>query len=130
MTVNFRIVEESGRDWNKCYEDFVRLYTDMSLTVKDIREKMNLGISQYQTLRKHCINEGLIPNGDRKKLYYTPKGYSRCHGKFVVRKRINGHDIQFATYSDEDDAKNAVKLLREINYDKEKFLEIMEAQNV
>ena len=135
---NFRIVEQSSHTYDKCLDEFAELYMNMSLTTYDIMKKLDISGNKFYTLRKNCIRYGLIPNCNRNELrphkhinkknnsrLNNPKYYYFDKNRYRVRKIIDSKRIHFKSFKIEEEAKDAVKLLKEINWDKEKFLEIM-----
>lgn len=129
--MNFRVIEGTQGFWDD-FPEFVKLYNEGKMRIIEIRKKLELSQSKYRqyrdrgfeqkllnkelrTPRNSCIRGG-VRNGINIKNYY----HDRKTG-FEVKKRINGKDYYFGNYPTEQQAKKAVELLRECNWDKSKL---------
>ena len=124
--MNFRIVE--GVDpLEDIAEDFIRLYADETVRVKDICDEFGISKSQYINLLQRLRRRGEItrvrnPHGGRKKTRQysklNPKNYVYNRKENVFQVRRNGE--YYACFKRESDAKRYVELMRENDWDKSK----------
>ena len=122
--MNFRIVE--GNDpLEDIAEDFIRLYADETVRVKDICDEFGISKSQYINLLQRLRRRGEItkvrnPHAGRKKTrQYSklhPKNYVYNRREKVFQVRRNGE--YYACFKRESDAKRYVELMRECDWDK------------
>lgn len=115
--VNFKVV--SGEDvWLK-YHDFVELYNNPDILVKDIRSRLGLSSQGYIRFRDEAIRCGDV----------APRGYNRRKSRpvnprrFVQRSmglgwRIKYKGEYFGTYRDVPTAIRVRDLLIECDWDK------------
>ena len=59
-----------------------------------------------------------------------PKHYTFSHGKYDVKKRINGHQYYLACFKSEDMAKKFVALMKASEWDLSRVVEFKEACQV
>ena len=124
--MNFRIVE--GNDpLEDIAEDFIRLYADETVRVKDICDEFGISRSQYINLLQRLRRRGEItkvrnPHAGRKKTRQysklNPKNYVYNRKENVFQVRRNGE--YYACFKRESDAKRYVELMRENDWDKSK----------
>ena len=124
--MNFRIVE--GNDpLEDIAEDFIRLYADETVRVKDICDEFGISRSQYINLLQRLRRRGEItrvrnPHAGRKKTRQysklNPKNYVFNRKENVFQVRRNGE--YYACFKQERDAKRYVELMRENDWDKSK----------
>ena len=124
--MNFRIVE--GNDpLEDIAEDFIRLYADETVRVKDICDEFGISKSQYINLLQRLRRRGEItkvrnPHAGRKKT----RQYSKLHPKNYVYNRkektfqVRRNGEYYACFKKEKDAKRYVELMRENDWDKSK----------
>lgn len=124
--MNFRIVE--GNDpLEDIAEDFIRLYADETVRVKDICDEFGISRSQYINLLQRLRRRGEItkvrnPHAGRKKT----RQYSKLHPKnYVFNRKDNVFQVRrngeyYACFKRESDAKRYVELMRENDWDKSK----------
>ena len=124
--VNFNIVE--GNDpLEDIAEDFIRLYADETVRVKDICDEFGISRSQYINLLQRLRRRGEItrvrnPHAGRKKT----RQYSKLHPKnYVYNRKENVFQVRrngeyYACFKKESDAKRYVELMRECDWDKSK----------
>ena len=124
--MNFRIVE--GNDpLEDIAEDFIRLYADETVRVKDICDEFGISRSQYINLLQRLRRRGEItrvrnPHTGRKKT----RQYSKLHPKnYVFNRKENVFQVRrngeyYAYFKRESDAKRYVELMRENDWDKSK----------
>lgn len=124
--MNFRIVE--GNDpLEDIAEDFIRLYADETVRVKDICDEFGISKSQYINLLQRLRRRGEItkvrnPRAGRKKT----RQYSKLHPKnYVFNRKENVFQVRrngeyYACFKQEKDAKRYVELMRENDWDKSK----------
>ena len=124
--MNFRIVE--GNDpLEDIAEDFIRLYADETVRVKDICDEFGISRSQYINLLQRLRRRGEItrvrnPHAGRKKTRQysklNPKNYVYNRKEKTFQVRRNGE--YYACFKKESDAKRYVELMRENDWDKSK----------
>jgi len=124
--MNFRIVEGSD-PLEDIAEDFIRLYADETVRVKDICDEFGISKSQYINLLQRLRRRGEItrvrnPHAGRKKTRQysklNPKNYVYNRKENVFQVRRNGE--YYACFKQEKDAKRYVELMRENDWDKSK----------
>ena len=124
--MNFRIVEGSD-PLEDIAEDFIRLYADETVRVKDICDEFGISRSQYINLLQRLRRRGEIkkvrnPHAGRKKT----RQYSKLHPKNYVYNRkektfqVRRNGEYYACFKKESDAKRYVELMRENDWDKSK----------
>ena len=124
--MNFRIVEGSD-PLEDIAEDFIRLYADETVRVKDICDEFGISRSQYINLLQRLRRRGEItkvrnPHAGRKKT----RQYSKLHPKNYVYNRkektfqVRRNGEYYACFKRESDAKRYVELMRENDWDKSK----------
>lgn len=124
--VNFHIIEGDIKDYWGKYEEFIRLYNSNKLSVKQIKEKLNLTHAEYRRFRKHAFKEDRLtfdkklrkPLKKKQVPDVTPKNYHQAGKKFYVVKYIDNKRIGYGSYSSEEIAKQIVSKLRACNWDK------------
>ena len=124
--VNFNIIE--GNDpLEDIAEDFIRLYADETVRVKDICDEFGISRSQYINLLQRLRRRGEItkvrnPHAGRKKT----RQYSKLHPKnYVYNRKENVFQVRrngeyYACFKRESDDKRYVELMRENDWDKSK----------
>lgn len=137
--VNFRIVENAPPSYVEKYDEFVELYNDHSVTVKEIGELLGWSTNVFEQAKEHALSEGKIslrkPYGNRGKwvkVRKVPKyySYSKNSGKFTVKKHIFDEVvgesvlIYYGSYKRECVAKRVVEELKKVDWDKNKLDEI------
>ena len=138
----FRIVENAQPEYLEKYEEFVELYNDKNITVKDIRKELGFNMAQYNLARQKALSEGLIKNrltsndkrlGRRKvkkKRNYKHYSHSRSSGKYNVVKRLyeNGKSVTVycGTYDTEEQAMMVVEKMSNVGWDKKYLNKIRE----
>ena len=135
--VKFKIVENAPEKYLEHYEDFIFLYNNTSMKVKDICKKFDWNSKDYLKARNHALSKGEIISRksflvNKKKVKksnrWSPDYYSRDRntGKFRVIKKLNNECLYFGTYSDEDAAREVVKRLKQCDWNVEKYPQIKE----
>lgn len=127
MTLNFRVVEGEPEDYWDKYEEFIRLYNDNRIPVRRIKEKLGLRETKYNQYRNRAIEENKLELRYNvyvsKKGGYTPAKYyheTNC-GTFHVQKWMGNRSVSFGTYRSERIAKEIVKKLKEVNWNKDEL---------
>lgn len=60
MRPNFNVVEgEKGDFWDK-YEEFIQLWNEGKLMIKEIRETLDIPVSKYRQYREKALNENRL----------------------------------------------------------------------
>jgi hypothetical protein len=132
--MNFNIIDGND-DYLDHTQEFIELYNNPEITVPKIREKLDITLSTYRKLRKHCIENKLVSkrksHRPRKRTYKTnPKYY--CHTVqrgieyYHVQRRVNGEMVHFANFKKAKHAERMVELLIECDWDKSKVPELKE----
>lgn len=125
--MNFKVVDGTYND--DLIPNFVEMYNH-NRTVKEICEKLNLTICNYNSLRKKCFKQGLLkdrrlgrPLKKSKETYRTKATYVQKNGKYWdIRK--NG--IYYCYVKDYRVGLRIVEKLKECGWDKSKVKEIMQ----
>lgn len=112
--VNFRIVESRYVDYDNILID----YQNTKLSVKEIREKHNIGGSTWNQFIKWAKSQGIPLRAKGGCKYYHAKnyGYDATNNKWIVSKRIHGKNYHFGRYKTEALAKAKVEELRKNNW--------------
>lgn len=89
MSVNFHIVEEDAGDfWDK-YEEFIQLWNDGKITVKEIRENLGIPISKYKQYREKGMDENRLdidirsPRNSVKRGHHTRTQFTSKRGSEI-----------------------------------------------
>ena len=117
--MNFNIVENADDEYD--YEAIKKDYANLSIPVKEIRDKHGLSAAKWYRIVKQFKAEGMPL---RNKYTHAPREYNSHAlsaknytknkiGKFVVAKRIKGKHHYFGTYETEQEAIARVQELRE-----------------
>ena len=125
-TVNFN-VQEGDYSIYDLEDEFIKLYNNPRITVESIRKKLNLSYSKYTTLRRHCLNKGML----NKRLQGRPKS-KRPEPSYILLNRIGYKDYfkvvknreYYCTASSYREAEAIVNELEKCNWDKSKVTEI------
>ncbi|WP_296885109.1 hypothetical protein [uncultured Methanobrevibacter sp.] len=107
------------------HEAILQDYQNLDLTVREIKEKYDIGDSKWQTITRHWKEAGIPLRGrmNRKKHQYitTPfasKNYSKTtSGRYRVYKKIKGVNYYFGVFDSEEEARAKVEELRQNNWD-------------
>lgn len=60
MRPNFNVVEGTNSDfWNQ-YEEFIQLWNEGKLKVREIQEHLGLPVSKYRQYRERALNENRL----------------------------------------------------------------------
>ena len=107
----------------KMYDDFVRMYNDYSISVRDIKKE--IGGNRYMRYRREAMRKGDIKQrpsnlrfGENYKYYHFDKHMQM----FRVRRVINGKYISYGFYENEDEARDVVDKLKSVGWDKSKLV--------
>lgn len=126
--MGFNIIEGCSFNPEDYLDDFVRLYNDRSILVKDIRREFGFTINQYNEVRNICLERGLIRpryNWDvRKKKEVTPKYYSLHRVGFNERWCVKRKGINYGMFKNVKQAKKMVDLLNDCDWDLDKVEDI------
>ena len=124
--MKFNIVD--GYD-NTPYTEIIKDYQNPELTVKQIREKHNITVGQWQRILQKIKEKNIPIRG-----YNTPKPktnpkhyyYNKHNRTFYVYKYINGSNQILAGFKSEAYAQKCVRLFKEYGWnEKDKVLEEM-----
>ena len=128
--MNFNIIDGND-DYLDKLPEFVEAYNGNKLSIPELQQELNITNSEYRKLRKAGIEENLITlkrRGRKKKRTYktNPKHYS-CHlikGRFYWK--IHYKDDYYGNVKTEEQAKEIVKRLESVNWDKTQAQRIKE----
>ena len=140
MGIRFRIIENAPPKYMEKYDEFIDLYNNSSLTIEDIRKRLDWTCSVYNQARKKALSENKLnvrnPNykGGRSKnnIKNNPKYYHRTKkGKYVVHKNFyNGRDIVKSVYGGiykyEWQAQKVVEEFKKVGWDESQLNNIKE----
>ena len=118
MDINGKIIEG---DYSK-YNEFVELYNNYDINVLEI--KRIVGHNIYTKLRREALINGDIkprPFNLRHNKNYKYYHFDKGSGKYRVRKVKNGKYMSFGFFDTEDEAKDMVRRLKEVDWDKNKL---------
>lgn len=101
-----------------CEKEFIRLYNNYEITVRKIRQKLNISHNEFYNIRTKLVAEGKIkprpfkrPKRKRHQpVYYS---YSHCSDDFKVWRNGN----YYGTVKTLNQAKRFVDLLKEHDWD-------------
>lgn len=119
--VRFNIVEGDSNDLYEFVPDFVELYNDLSITVKELQCRLGITPFMHNRLLKYCEEQGLIRvrrNGLRSQLYSCKNYVHKSKYGFTVTRKIDGVVVDYGTYRNYEDALLIVKQLRGCGWDK------------
>lgn len=122
--VNFKI--RKSDDLNEKKEEFIQLYNDTKISCADIPVILGITPSNYATLRKQCLKEGLITYRHKwaknKKNKRVPSfiHYNTSRGTFSIVK----NRVYYCSVRDYGVAVKIVDLLKKKDWDKSKMDEI------
>ena len=112
---------DGNDDYLLLKDDFIKLYNNKNISVKDIREKLNLSLRKYHKLRKECSEEGLLklrypPHKKKEKnpKYYSPVNRSIYGESYNVRHK----GVYYCICKTVEEAELIVKKLKECDWDK------------
>jgi len=130
--VTYNIIENSKEIPITEYEEFINLYNNPNISVKEIYKKLGWTTKKYCRLRKKALKEKRIHERQprnrkprekpkRKITNYTYNHHSR---KFLVRKGKNYKMIHYGCYDTREQAEKIVEELRKCNWDKKQLKKI------
>ena len=108
------------------YDDILRDYQNLELSVAEIRTKYNLSMGKWQSITRRWKKDGIPLRGrhNQRKRQYPPHyacaknyHYNKKNGHYIVTKNINGEFHYFGAYDSEEEAIDRVHELRESNWD-------------
>ena len=117
--VTFNLIEAHGHDYD--YEKIREDYQNTNYSVEEIREKHNLSRGQWQGVIRRFKDDNITLRGNRIIQHNTANFYSydKKRGKYRIQKTINGDYAFYGYFDTEKEAKAAVELLKENNWDKD-----------
>lgn len=137
--VNFKIVENPMPVYLEKYEEFIELYNDKSITIREILKILGWSSKSFEMAKKNALAEGRIKLrrpctswSKVKKIKKPPKYYSydKNAKKYAVKKSVYNRDtgrvgyVYYGLYSSEDVAKLIVEELKKVDWDKSKLEDI------
>lgn len=130
--MNFNIIENSQPSFLERYDEFISLYNNPNISVREIVKRLGWNTTQLKKARKKGLDEGVI-----QKRYSTPryskkcirngnrfKYYSKYYGRFKVCKHHNGKYVYYGIYDSVKVAERMVMELEKVDWDKSKLDEI------
>lgn len=132
--VNFRIIE--GIDDEEAYQQFKEGYFDLSRTVASVVKELGLTQNKYLRFRRRVTEE----TGYRRPHHIQTCSkddlnryiYPTASGKYEIRKRLNGKQYQFGTFSNFEIACEVRRICESHNWDvslipslKEKYMKVV-----
>lgn len=126
--MNFKIVEGDTLMQHK--DEFIILYNDPSIAVKDIPNLLDISHANMQRLRKICKEEGKIrlrPNRNKtawEKKHFKPRWYGASRRGEKIYWQIKKKGVYYGYVHTVVQAKEMVRRLKECNWDKSKAKEI------
>lgn len=117
--VEFNIIEKS-ESYDEYYEDypiFVELYNDKSITVKDIRNELNLSRSKYKNYLNKALDDGDVSSRDTR---VNPTYYTKYKNRYVVYHwdKNTSSLVYFGVYRREFHARRVVEELEKVDWNK------------
>ena len=128
--MNFNIIDGND-DYLDKLPEFVEAYNGNKLSIPELQQELNITNSEYRKLRKAGIEENLITlkrRGRKKKRTYktNPKHYSSHLIKGRFYWKIHYKDDYYGNVKTEEQAKEIVKRLEAVNWDKTQAQRIKE----
>ena len=113
---------DGNRDYLKVEDDFIKLYNNWELTVKEVQTRLGLTKSEYRKLRKKCNEDGTIelrPAYRPQKQKQEPKYYSVAHrGRYYDYYQIQHKREHYCTCKSVKEAELVVERLKACEWDK------------
>ena len=115
-------VVDGNTDYLLKKDDFIKLYNDKNIPVKEIQKRLKLTLTQYRKIRKECIDEGLLklrhpPYHTKKEKppkYYYPANRSIHHESYDIHRK----GVYYCICKTVAEAELTVKKLHECDWDK------------
>ena len=128
--MNFNIIDGND-DYLDKLPEFVEAYNGNKLSIPELQQELNITNSEYRKLRKAGIEENLITlkrRGRKKKRTYktNPKHYSSHLIKGRFYWKIHYKDDYYGNVKTEKQAKEMVRRLEAVNWDKTQAQRIKE----
>lgn len=128
--MNFNIIDGNDDYLNKLPE-FVEAYNSNRLSIPELREELDISQGDYRKLRKAAIEENLITlktRGRKKKTkpIVKPRNYSKTQTRKYTYYVVYKNDSHYCNCKTEAQAKEIVKRLEAVNWDKTQAQRIKE----
>ena len=115
-------VVDGNTDYLLKKDDFIKLYNDKNIPVKEIQKRLKLTLTQYRKIRKECIDEGLLklrhpPYHTKKEnppKYYYPANRSIHRESYDIHRK----GVYYCICKTVAEAELTVKKLKECEWDK------------
>lgn len=109
---------------SKLERDFIMMYNDPTVTARRMRAILHISESKYNSIKYKLESLGLIPKRKVVGNHYQkePKYYTRYIARTIVYFPVRRKGVHYCNCKIEQEAQNAVKFLKENNWDKEKLL--------
>ena len=120
-------VIDGNRDYLKVKDDFIRLYNNDNIPVKNIPKKLGITLQQYRLLRKECVEEGSIElrqHFRKKKEKQEVKNYTKANRGYKVIYEVTRKKEYYCCCNTEKEAQLIVERLRACNWDKKQLNKI------
>lgn len=128
--MNFKIVEGTNRDYWDNYEEFIQLYNENKIPVKQIKETLQLTNSKYTQYKEKAIEENRLnkrtPVYQKGEKFTYPKYYHKNgQHQFIISKNDGEKTIHYGSYEDENITKKIVEKLKHAEWDKKELPRIL-----
>ena len=128
--MNFNIIDGND-DYLEKLPMFVEAYNGNQLSIPELKAELDLSPGDYRKLRKAAIEENLITlkrRGRKKKRTYktNPKHYGKTMTKGIHYWRVYRKETYYCNVKTEEQAKEIVKRLEAVNWDKTQAQRIKE----
>ena len=115
-------VVDGNTDYLLKKDEFIKLYNNEDISVKEIQKRLKLSLVQYRQLRKKCIEEGLLKlrhhpyhvKKEKPPKYYYPANRSIHHESYDIRRK----GVYYCICKTVAEAELTVKKLKECDWDK------------
>lgn len=130
------VIENKGSYTVEEYNQFVSLYNNPMVSVREIYNILGCTTRKYGKLRKKALYENKIIERQPRNYHKGKKrgrsrvinnySYNTHSGKWIVRKGINYQTVHYGCYDTEEIAKEIVNELKKVDWDKNRLSEIEE----
>jgi hypothetical protein len=116
--MNFRVIDGDD-DYLEKVPEFVEEYNRNYLTIPKLCEKLDLSVTEYRKLRKHCIEEDLITlrRRENRKKKVSSRNYTTTIRGNRIYWRVYKNGRHYCTCKTEKEAKEIVERLKKCNWD-------------
>ena len=126
--MNFKITQDDYLTDKE--QEFIQLYNNKEVKIKEIMEKLDLSRSNYNTLRIRLTKQGKItPRNDwnaQKRLRRVSRHIHRCTSNGIVYFQVKNNGVYYCVVKDYRDAVAIVEKLDKCGWNKSLVNEIKE----